>query len=104
MAANDNKIRLREALQFLINNPQEKKATAARIYKVNEHTLSSAFDHINQYTIPRGRQNKILSELQNRAIIGFIRSYLEHNQAPTREVIFYIICQMRQSDQLDPPS
>jgi hypothetical protein len=101
----DSKIRLRQAQKFLLDHPEEKNSTAARIYKVHEKTLSNAILRAQRAcNRPNGGQNKILSKLQEQAIHGFIQSYLEHNQLPTREVIFAAICNLRERNGTAPPS
>jgi hypothetical protein len=103
-SASDNKTRLRQAQQFLIDHPKEKQCTAAQIYKVNKRTLSNAIKAQDHICRPVGGYNKILSTLQEQAIHGFIWSYIKHNQLLTREIIFAIICDFRKRDSNSPLS
>jgi hypothetical protein len=94
------KVRLRKAKAWLLENPGEKNATAARIFKVNGRTLSNS---IKRETNPYyGGQNRILSPAQEHAMHTFIRDWLEHGQKPTRAILFGAICKLRHSR--PPPS
>ena len=103
LSANENKQRLHDAKQWLIEHPEEKQSTAAKIFQVNRRTLNSSIIRkcLNKH---HGGQNKILSEGQETAIHKFIRSYLQHNQNPTRDVVFGAICHLRKQDNKPPPS
>jgi hypothetical protein len=102
-SATEYKQRMRAAKEWLIKHPDETQTAAAKIFKVNRKALNnSILRGVPQH--PQGGQNKILSKGQEAAIYTFIRSYLQHNQNPTRDVIFGAICQLRRQDRNPPPS
>jgi hypothetical protein len=75
--ADPPKIRLRKAKAWLIENPIESQAVAARVFKVNRKTLHNSIQR-GELNLHHGGQNKILTQSQEEAIHKFIRSYLEH--------------------------
>jgi hypothetical protein len=68
------KIRLRKAKAWLIENPQEKQSTAARIFKINTRTLNNSNRRVINPS--HGGQNRILSDAQEHALHAFIRDWL----------------------------
>ena len=106
--ASDKKTQLRHAIQFLVDHPGEAQATAARVYHVHERTLSNAIacSRVSQQrvNVQRGSQNKILIELQERVVYGFIRSYIKHNQLLARDVVYSVISRLRAEDRRAPLS
>jgi hypothetical protein len=89
------------AKQFLIEHPAETQATAAQIFKLYPKTLSNSITRIPSR---HGGQNKILTESQERAIHTFIRSYLQHNQKPTRPIVLSAITHLRTQENKPRPS
>ena len=67
----DDKTRLRKALQWLDENPKEKIATAARIFKVGRSRISHTL-HRKGKGSHRG-QNKILTAKQEKQVHLFVR-------------------------------
>jgi hypothetical protein len=98
------KTRLKQALRFLRRHPKEKQATACRIYDVKPKTLNNAVLRAPRGPVQHGGQNKGLSIGQERVVDGFIKSYLQHNFLPTRNVVFSVICNIRMRDGKGPLS
>ena len=98
----DYKQRMRAAKEWLIKHPKEKQTTAAKIFKVNRKALNSSI--LRPSNRQQGGHNKILSTDQEVAIHKFIRSYLQHGQNPTRDVVFSAICYLRRQADKPPPS
>jgi hypothetical protein len=97
------KIRLSKAKAWLIENPTESQAVAARVFKINRKTLHNSISR-GELNLHHGGQNKILTQSQEEAIHKFILSYLEHDQLPTRPIIFGAICELRRRADKPPPS
>ena len=95
--ASDHKERLREAKQWLQEHPRESQSTIAKIFNINPRTLGNSIRRKRQEQPSRshGGHNRILSESQGQQIHRFIRSYLDHNQLPTRAIVFGVICKLR---------
>lgn len=81
------KIRLRKAHQWLLENPDETLTTAAKIFDLVRLTLSNHIHRQKKLLGQRGGHNKILTEAHDRQV-HYFKHWLEHNQLPTRAVIF----------------
>ena len=88
-------LRLKDAKQWLEDNPTESCVTASRLFKVNYQSLYSSINrpHIRR----RGGQNKILQEHQTRAIHSFIRDLLSYGIQPTVTLVFQSICTLKRA-------
>ncbi|RFU26004.1 hypothetical protein B7463_g10337, partial [Scytalidium lignicola] len=97
------KERIRQAKDWLANNPTESQSVAAKLFKVNKSTLNMA---IRRGSKPnsRGGHNKILTASQEQAIHTFIKSYLDNGQLPTKEIIFGAICYIQKQQNRPIPS
>ena len=95
------KDRLHAAKHFLIEYPAETQATAARIFKLNPKTLNNSIVRLSGR---HGGQNKVLTESQERAVHTFIRSYITHDQKPTRAIVLSTITHVRVKDGQSRPS
>ncbi|RFU27084.1 hypothetical protein B7463_g9251, partial [Scytalidium lignicola] len=96
--------RLLEAKQWLVKNPSESQAIAARLFKINRSSLVASIRRDKHSKRPRRGQNRILSPIQEQVIHNFIRSYLENRQLPTKDIIFGAICNLRKAHELTLPS
>ena len=100
--------RISDAKTFLLENPDERTACAAQIFKIRPTTLYSsiATDKKSSFSdmksssnkkssssakSARGGQNKILEEHQVKAIHHFIRSLLAQGIQPSHGVVFNAI-------------
>jgi hypothetical protein len=101
-SSSHHKDRLRAAKQYLAENPTEKQVTAARIFKLHPKALSNSI--ARKPPSRYGGQNKILTESQERAVHTFIRSYLQHNQKPTRPIVLSAITYLRAQENKPRPS
>lgn len=95
--------RIKNAKQFLIENPTENKAVAARVFEIKPKTLLLSMRR--GPAKGKGGQNKILGH-QAKAIYQFIRSLLIHGIQPTHEVIFGAIMSLKRAQNSDknPPT
>ena len=96
-----SKTRLKRALRFLRRHPKEHQIIAAKIYSLHPKTINNA---ILRGPSKHGGQNKGLIAGQEQVVHGFIKTYLEHNFLPTRNVIFAVICNLRAHEGKKPLS
>src|SRR5271168_2062245 len=84
---NEHKLAMREALDWLQQHPLESPITAARRFGLNDSTVRKAVARGTQPK-PKGGQNRILSSVQEQAIIRFIQDQLSYGLLPTKQVVF----------------
>lgn len=89
-------LRMENAKKFLVENPTQSKAVAARIFNVDVKTLILSMRRPSSGKQVGGR-NKILEDRQVRAIHPFIRSLLAHRIQPTHEVVFSAILSLKRA-------
>ena len=98
--------RISDAKTFLLENPDERTACAAQIFKIRPTTLyssiatdmKSSFSDMKSSSSAksaRGGQNKILEEHQVKAIYHFIRSLLAQGIQPSHGVVFNAIVSLK---------
>ena len=104
--------RISDAKTFLLENPDERTACAAQIFKIRPTTLyssiatdkKSSFSDMKSFSnkkssssakSARGGQNKILEEHQVKAIHHFIRSLLAQGIKPSHGVVFNAIVNLK---------
>jgi hypothetical protein len=93
----DMKTQIHEAKAWLQENPSEKPATAARIFKVNPDSLrrSIARDlNINLTPVAHGGQNKVLSDTQIRVLKQWIQRQYEAGLGATRQMTYAAVCHL----------
>lgn len=91
--------RIDNAKAFLRENPDEKIACAAQIFKLAHTTLYGSISR-DKKPISRGQrggQNKILDEHQVKVIHQFIRSLLAYGIEPSRGVVFNAIVNLKRT-------
>ena len=93
-------VRIQNAKQFMLNNPSESTAVAARIYGLAATTLYDAKKRAGPDK-PRGGQNKILENYQVEALHAFIRSLLAHGIQPSHGLIFNAIRTLKRAQNPD---
>ena len=98
----DTQTRIQQAKAFLQEHEDESIATAARIFKVSRTSLSSSIYRTPGG--PKGGTNRILTSSQEKALIQFIRSYLDYNLLPTKGVLVSAITHLRRLENKPPPS
>jgi hypothetical protein len=86
------------ALEFLRDNPTEKIATAARIYKVNANSLRSNRLRANHTKTTHGGHNKILSEAQIKAIYKYVEDSYHAGYGTSKQMVFMAICHLRAAE------
>ena len=91
-----------DARKFLIENPTEKKVTAARIYNLNYDTFKSSLRR--ESGRKRGGHNKVLNEQETEAIHQRINSLLMHGILPTHEVIFTFVVNLKRARDCKSPT
>jgi hypothetical protein len=98
------KIRLREAKQWLLDNPRENSATASRLFRVKYDTLYASLSRRRKH--PHGGHNKVLQDYQTRAIHAFIRDLLAYGILPTVPLVFQSIYSLKRASNPSalPPS
>lgn len=91
--------RIDGAKAFLRENPHERIASAADIFKLHHTTLYNSIsrDKKPPSGLKRGGHNKILDEHQTETIHQFIRSSLEHGVQPSREAVFSAIVSLKRA-------
>ena len=99
----DLQTRIQQAKAFLQEHEDESIATAARIFKVSRTSLSSSI-HRTPAGRPKGGTNRILTSSQEKALMQFIQSYLDHNLLPTKGVLVSAITHLRRLENKPPPS
>ena len=97
-------VRIRQAVAFLREYPNEEPAPIARLYMVPLSSLYSALQRPTPYG--RGGNNRILLDHHTIAIHNFIRSLLCNGIKPTQELIYGTICKLREDSHPNkgPPS
>lgn len=91
--------RLNNAKQFLLENPTETVACAARIFNLSRTTLTSSVKRGTRRS--KGGENRILQEHHTKAVHDFIRSLLAYGIQPTHEVVFAAIRSLKQGEDPD---
>jgi hypothetical protein len=95
--------KLAEAKQFLMENPTESKAVAAKIFKVNVKTLTASIRR-GSGVGKHGGQNKILKKHEEESIDAFIRSLLTYRIQPTTDLVFDAIVCLKRAHGCPAPS
>lgn len=88
-----SKIRLREAKQWLEENPTESVSTASRLYKLSYTTIYSAIKRSAKQ--PHGGHNKVLEPHETTALHTYIRDLLSYGIQPTDKLVFQSICTLK---------
>jgi hypothetical protein len=110
MENTSQKIRRRQAIEWLEANPTEKCCTAARIYDLKPASLRVAVARHKKSKSRvqpiHGGQNKVLSEAQSEAVIQYIRDQAESGLGATKQMIFAAICHLKAAEEpsKSPPS
>jgi hypothetical protein len=95
-------IEMENAKKFLRKNPTESKAVAAKIFNVNERTLST---FIRRDSGEKNEEhNKILQDHEINALDDFIRSLLRHGILSTSQIVFSAIVDLKRAHRLKAPS
>jgi hypothetical protein len=98
-----------KAIAFKQAHPEEKVTTAARIYKVNDHTIWTNLQRARQrrdIIVKHSSYNKVLSNVQVEAIYKYVEdSYLSSYRA-TKAMVYAVIGCLRanQIPLKDPPT
>ena len=76
------KTRLSQALEWLQENPSEKKSTTARVFGIKESSIRVAALRQKRHgskpkATRKGGQNQVLSQTQRDAILRYIREQFE---------------------------
>jgi hypothetical protein len=94
---NNHSIAMNEAKQFLLENPTENIAIAARFFKL-KYTLAKFIarearkvDAVNK---KREGQNRVLNDQQKQTIQSFIRSLITHEILLTYDLVYDVIINM----------
>jgi hypothetical protein len=95
-------IGMKNAKKFLRENPTESKAVAAKIFNVNERTLSTSIRRGSGGK--NGGHNKILQDHEINALDDFIRSLLRHGILSTSQIVFSAIVGLKRAHRLKAPS
>jgi hypothetical protein len=100
---NEHKLAMRDALAWLQQHPLETPLTAAQRFGLLKDTVRKAVAR-GQRAKGSGGQNRILSPVQDQAIIRFIHDQLSYGLLPTRQVVFGAISCLRKAQDQPPPS
>jgi hypothetical protein len=94
------------ALEFLRDNPSEKMTAAARIYKVNVNSLRSIISRAQKSKTTHGGHNRILSEIQIKAIYKYVEDSYYSGYGASRSMVFKAISHLRATEipAKEPPS
>jgi hypothetical protein len=95
-------IGMENAKKFLRENPTESKAVAAKIFNVNEKTLTESIRRDS--SVKKEGHNKILQNHEINALDDFIRSLLRHEILPTSQIVFSAIVDLKRAHRLKTPS
>jgi ABC-type nitrate/sulfonate/bicarbonate transport system substrate-binding protein len=97
---------LQEAADWLLENPTETMAVAARLFKVPREklrwTVSRTASQAAQRPVKHGGQNKILSDSQIMALKQWILLQYKKGLGATRHMTYAAVCYLRRL--LQPPS
>ena len=98
--------RLKDAKEFLNDEPDERKSTVARMFSLNKSTFCRSITRDKNPPKKHGGQNKKLDDNQTSAVHNFIRSLLAYNVQPTRAIVFGAIVNLlhAQNPRDNPPS
>ncbi len=89
---------MKNAKKFLRNNFTESKAIAARIFNVNEKTLTEFIRRDSE--IKKERHNKILQNHEINALDDFIRLLLKHEILSISQIVFSAIVGLKRAHRL----
>lgn len=91
---------IENARKFLIQNPTEKKITAARIFNIKPTTLNSAISR-DAATRKKGGINKIMADHEETALRQYVLSLLTYGILPTYEVVFNAIVGLKRAQNVE---
>jgi hypothetical protein len=93
---------IQKAIDFLNENPTETFVTAARIFGVNASTLrmrrTRSTTQQDKQLKTHGGCNKVLSDIQVRAIQRYIQRSYENGYGATKPMVYNAICQLLAAD------
>jgi hypothetical protein len=89
----DPKDRLREALEFKKEHPEETDTTVARIFDRSQITRRKVAPARR-----RGGQNKLLQPYQVTAIQNYVREHVKSGFYPTKPMLFGAICHLLKTE------
>ena len=95
--------KVRKALEFLIENPDEKPTSVARIYHYKVGAVNTAWSRYRKKqslpptTLPKthGGHNRILSSSQNQAVLDYITESYNDRLGASKQIIFAAITHLR---------
>jgi uncharacterized protein YcbK (DUF882 family) len=91
-------IEMKNAKKFLKENFTESKAVAARIFNVNEKTLTKSIRRDSD--VKKEEHNKILQNHEINALDDFIRSLLKHEILSISQIVFSAIVDLKRAHRL----
>jgi stalled ribosome rescue protein Dom34 len=91
-------IGMKNAKKFLRDNSTESKAVAAKIFNVNEKTLTEFIRRDSG--VKKGEHNKILQNHEINALDDFIRSLLKHEILSISQIVFSAIVDLKRAHRL----
>ncbi len=103
----NHSIAMDEAKQFLLENPTESIAVAARIFKIKYDALAKSIARDAKRTTAvgkRGGHNRVLNDQQEQAIQSFIRSLITHEILPTHDIVYDAIISIRRAYDCSAPT
>jgi hypothetical protein len=105
-----DKDKLHLATQWLIENPDKKPTTAARIYRIrNELNLQQAWrrkkESMRKGSIQRGGQNRVLSEVQHQALNRYtVDNTTAGGMGATKQIIYSCVYYLKRQEGKEEPS
>jgi uncharacterized protein YcbK (DUF882 family) len=88
-------IEMKNAKKFLRENFTESKAVAAKIFNVNEKTLTESIRRDS--SVKKEEHNKILQNHEINALDDFIRSLLRHEILSISQIVFSAIVDLKRA-------
>lgn len=90
--------RMNRTIEYLYENPDEKAVIAACIYKVNVNSLHSDIHRTAKPTKQKGGQNKILTEVQIKAIERYVNDSYYAGCRASKEMVLSSIAHLRAAE------
>ena len=91
----DHKTSLRNAKEWLLKNPSEKAAVAARIFKIKPDALRRSIARDTAQPQRHGGQNRLLSDAQLAVVKQWIYQQYENGTGATKQMVYAAVCYLR---------